>query len=271
MIMPRIMGVVNVTPDSFSDGGNFMDVKGAVDHALRMIDEGADVLDVGGESTRPGADPVSAVDECERVLPVIRGIRAVNATIPISIDTMKAHVARAAVEAGATIVNDVSAGRFDQSMLDVVASLAVPYIVMHMQGEPRTMQQDPTYHDVVAEVRQMLIERVTASHNAGIRDVYIDVGIGFGKTLEHNLALLANLQSFQNIGAGQVLGISRKRFLGMITGIERPADRDAATMIVHALLLRHNVAMIRVHNVQAASTMLRLAAAFDRASVRPVS
>lgn len=259
MTVPQIMGVVNVTPDSFSDGGMVGDVQGAVDHALRLIDDGADILDIGGESTRPGAEPVAPAAEQQRVVPVIRGIRAVNSTIPISIDTTKASVARAAVEAGATMVNDVSAGRFDNSMLSVVADLDVPYIVMHMQGAPRTMQDAPTYHDVCDEVHDFLVERVAAASQAGIRTVYVDVGIGFGKTLQHNLTLLQHLGRFQGIGAGQVLGISRKRFLGALAGIERPADRDAVTMVAHALLLHHNVAMLRVHNVAAARTMLTVA------------
>lgn len=256
MIIPKIMGVVNVTPDSFSDGGQFASVQGAVDHALRLIDEGADVLDIGGESTRPGSLPVSADEELQRVLPVITGIRAVNASIPISIDTTKADVARAAVEAGATIVNDVSAGRFDAAMLGTVAELGVPYVVMHMQGQPRTMQEAPSYEDVSSDVHAFLSERVNAASAAGIDTVYVDVGIGFGKTLQHNLTLLSDLGRFSTIGAGQILGISRKRFLGALTGIDRPADRDAVTMVAHALLLHHTVAMIRVHNVAGAHAML---------------
>lgn len=253
---PKIMGVVNVTPDSFSDGGQFDSVQGAVNHALRLIDEGADVLDIGGESTRPGALPVTTEDEHQRVLPVINGIRAVNASIPISIDTTKADVARAAVEAGATMVNDVSAGRFDAAMLNIVADLGVPYVVMHMQGQPRTMQEAPTYDDVAADVHAFLTERVNAASASGINTVFVDVGIGFGKTLQHNMTLLRELGRFSTIGAGQILGISRKRFLGALAGIERPADRDAVTMVAHALLLHHDVAMIRVHNVAGARAML---------------
>jgi dihydropteroate synthase len=256
MIIPKIMGVVNVTPDSFSDGGQFASVQGAVDHALRLIDDGADVLDIGGESTRPGALPVTTEDEHQRVLPVINGIRAVNGSIPISIDTTKADVARAAVEAGATLVNDVSAGRFDAAMLSIVADLGVPYVVMHMQGQPRTMQEAPTYDDVSADVHAFLLERVNAASTAGIGTIYVDVGIGFGKTLQHNMTLLRDLGRFSTIGAGQVLGISRKRFLGALTGIDRAADRDAVTMVAHALLLSHNVEMIRVHNVAGARAML---------------
>jgi len=256
MNMPRIMGVVNVTPDSFSDGGQFASVRGAVDHALRLIDEGADLLDIGGESTRPGALPVAAAEEHQRVLPVITGIRAVNASIPISIDTTKADVARAAVEAGVTIVNDVSAGRFDAAMLGTVAELGVPYVVMHMQGQPRTMQEAPSYEDVSSDVHAFLSERVNVASAAGIDTVYVDVGIGFGKTLQHNMTLLRDLSRFSTIGAGQVLGISRKRFLGSLTGIDRAADRDAVTMVAHALLLQHNVEMIRVDNVAGARAML---------------
>ena len=249
MTVPRIMGIVNVTPDSFSDGGLFHDRHAAIDHALALIDQGADILDVGGESTRPGAEPVSIDVEIERVVPVIEGIRAHNTDVLISVDTMKADVAMASVAAGASIVNDVTAGRFDPEMLPTVAQLNVPYIAMHMQGAPRTMQDAPMYDDVVAEVRSFLVERVESARSAGIREVYVDVGIGFGKTLKHNLALLQNLNAFGDIGAGQLLGISRKGFLGTLTGIDRPVERDGPTALVHALLMTANVSIVRVHNV----------------------
>ncbi|MFM8771348.1 MAG: dihydropteroate synthase [Candidatus Kapaibacterium sp.] len=256
MTLPRIMGIVNVTPDSFSDGGQFTSAASAIEHALRLADEGAHILDIGGESTRPGAEPVSLATELERVIPVIEGIRERNAHIDISIDTTKSAVASAAVAAGATMVNDVSAGRFDPEMLATVAEAGVPYVAMHMQGAPRTMQQDPHYTDVVAEVRDFLLERSAAAHHAGIREVYVDVGIGFGKSIRQNLELLQNLKTFSTIAAGQLLGISRKRFIGTLAGIERPEDRDGATALLHALLLPANVSIVRVHEVRRVTELL---------------
>jgi len=254
---PKIMGVVNVTPDSFSDGGRFSSRRDAIDHALMMIDEGADVIDVGGESTRPGALPVDVDIELERVIPVIEGIRSIHPTIEISVDTTKAMVANEAVEAGATMINDVTAGLSDSLMFLCAASLRVPMIVMHMQGVPRTMQDEPLYSDVVTEVYDMLRERVLAAREAGIKEVWVDVGIGFGKTLDHNLTLLRNLATFNNLGP-QVVGISRKRFLGSITGVEEAEQRDTATALLHALLLQQNARMIRVHNVKVIAELRKL-------------
>lgn len=256
--LPRLMGVVNVTPDSFSDGGQWYGTTDAVEHALRLLDEGADIVDVGGESTRPGASPVDATEELARTIPVIRGIRAARPSAVISIDTSKSRVAHAAVEAGASIVNDVTAGTHDKTMLSMVASLGVPYIAMHMRGQPRTMQERPHYNDVVAEVQAFLAERLSAAREAGIQDVWLDPGIGFGKTLEHNLSLLRSLSTFVAM-APVVLGISRKRFLGALTGIEDAAQRDAATMVTHALLLHHGCAVIRIHNVAMARGLLDIA------------
>jgi dihydropteroate synthase len=262
MTMPRIMGIVNVTPDSFSDGGMLASASAAVEHALMLVQQGADILDIGGESTRPGAAPVSLATERARVIPVIEAIRAVNSKIEISIDTTKSVIARMAVDAGATMVNDVSAGRFDAAMLGTVAALNVPYVAMHMQGAPRTMQNDPHYDDVEVEVKNFLLERVASAYSAGIKEVYVDVGIGFGKTYEHNLTLLDNLTSFNNIGAGQLLGISRKRFIGTMLGIENPADRDEATADLHVKLLPANVSIVRVHNVELVRRMVTPVAVF---------
>lgn len=250
------MGVVNVTPDSFSDGGIFANAQQAVDHALRLVAEGADILDIGGESTRPGSQGIHADEEISRVVPVISGIREVNPLIPISIDTTKSVVATAALEAGATMVNDVSAGTSDNSMLDVVARHDVPYIIMHMLGQPRTMQNDPRYENVVEDIANYLAERTALARERGITQVYVDPGIGFGKTVEHNLALLRSLERFSGIADGLLLGISRKRFLGAVTGITEPAERDVATAIAHALLIDKPVDIIRVHNV-ALSSQLR--------------
>ena len=257
-MFPKIMGIVNVTPDSFSDGGQFASHEAAVEHALVLVDQGADILDVGGESTRPGASPVPADQEYERVIPVIEGIRKHNREVAISVDTSKAIIAKDAVEAGATMINDVTAGRHDANLFQVAAEMRVPLILMHMQGEPRTMQDNPTYDDVTMDVARFLKERVDRAREAGVSEVYVDPGIGFGKTLEHNLALLRSLESLTEI-ALVVLGISPQRFLGMLTGIEQASDRDHATALMHALLLPKRAAIVRVHNVEEVALLRRLA------------
>lgn len=249
MQQPLIMGVLNVTPDSFSDGGRFDVREAAVKHAIELLQQGADWIDIGGESTRPGATPVPADLECSRVVPVVSDILAAEPTAQISVDTSKAVVAELALQAGARMINDVTAGRHDPHMFDVVAAHNAPIVLMHMQGEPQTMQQNPHYNQVVEEVAEMLCVRVEAARAAGISTVYVDPGIGFGKTLEHNVALLRNLERLASIGDGIVLGISRKRFLGEITGVQSPEERDTATAFVHALLWKMPVAMLRVHNV----------------------
>jgi len=247
-MFPRIMGIVNVTPDSFSDGGKYVSRQAAIDHALQLIEDGADILDVGGESTRPGAVAVPVDEEYERVIPVIEGIRKENADITISIDTMKTMVALAAIDAGANIINDVSASTYDRGMLEVAALKGVPIILMHMQGEPQTMQKAPTYSHVLNEVASFLQERSDSARNAGVPETFVDPGIGFGKTLDHNMELLRGLDRLAEI-APVVLGISRKRFLGDLTGIKEAVDRDVPTALMHALLLTQNVAIVRVHNV----------------------
>jgi dihydropteroate synthase len=246
----RIVGIVNVTPDSFSDGGKYFNQQRAVAHALELIDAGADVLDIGGESSRPGAEPVAADEEIRRVVPVIEQIRQSHPTIPISIDTTKAVVAERALDAGATMINDISAGRFDPEMFSVAAERQVPIVLMHMQGTPATMQVNPHYSDVIEEILAFLHERINVARAHGIREIIADVGIGFGKTLEHNLTLLANLQRFAVLGVPLLLGISRKRFLGALSGIDEPSERDTVTALMHALLLNGPVEYIRVHNVR---------------------
>lgn len=249
-IFPTIVGIVNVTPDSFSDGGRYYEPSAAIAHARMLIEEGAEILDIGGESTRPGAEPVNAVEELRRVLPVIEGIRREHPTIPISIDTTKAVVARAALDAGATMINDISAGRFDSAMLPLAAERQVPIVLMHMQGTPQTMQHNPTYNDVVEEVFEFLRARIAAARSCGVVTVIADVGIGFGKTLEHNVALLQNLSRFRALRVPLYLGLSRKRLLGALTGIENPLERDVPTAMTHALLLNVPIEYIRVHNVR---------------------
>jgi dihydropteroate synthase len=246
---PSIAGIVNVTPDSFSDGGQFGNSGLAVAHALQLVQQGADLLDIGGESTRPGAAEVSVQEELDRVIPVIEGIRQQNADIPISIDTRKSQVAEQALTAGATIINDVSAGMADVNMFSVAAKHECPIILMHMQGTPATMQNEPVYDNVVATVFDFLHDRINEARAAGVENIIADVGIGFGKTLEHNLELLRSHSVFQHLGVPLMLGISRKRFLGAICGIDNPAERDTATALCHALLLNSGAAFVRVHNV----------------------
>ncbi|MDQ1468136.1 MAG: dihydropteroate synthase, partial [Actinomycetota bacterium] len=227
-----VMGVVNVTPDSFSDGGRFLDPRRAVAHGRELVAAGADLLDVGGESTRPGADPVAVDEELRRVLPVVEALAA-DAAVPVSIDTSKAAVAAAALRAGAAIVNDVTAGLGDPDLLAVVAGAGAALIAMHMQGEPRTMQQAPHYDDVTREVAAFLTARLDAARAAGIRAdaLLADPGIGFGKTIDHNLELLARLADLRAaVGVPIVAGASRKTFLGKLTGDALPSDRDDATL-----------------------------------------
>lgn len=250
---PRaVMGIVNVTPDSFSDGGRFVDRDPAVRHARALVAAGADVLDVGGESTRPGADPVTADEELARVEPVIAAIAGFG--VPVSVDTTKADVAERALAAGASIVNDVSGGRNDPRMLDVVAAVGAGFVIMHMQGAPRTMQVAPHYGDVVAEVSEFLAARVEAAVAAGIdRDrILVDPGIGFGKTVAHNLALLRGLGSVRDAtGAPVLVGASRKGFLGALLGepAVAPDARDDATTATTVWAFTHGAAMVRVHDV----------------------
>jgi len=264
-----VMGVVNVTPDSFSDGGQFLAPGAAIAHGIALAGAGAAVLDIGGESTRPGAEPVDARTEIERVIPVIEGLRA-SIDIPISVDTTKSQVAVRAIDAGATIVNDVSAGTMDSDMLAVVAAAGAGYIAMHMQGAPRLMQADPQYHDVVGEVVAFLATRLDAARGAGIAEdaLMADPGIGFGKTIEHNLALLANLDELiAGLGVPLLVGTSRKSFLGRITGVEAPEARDDATLATVMWALERGAAMVRVHDVQGSVQVAAVLGALARATV----
>ncbi len=245
------MGVVNVTPDSFSDGGRFLPVDAAIAHGLALIAEGADLLDIGGESTRPGADAVSVDDEIARIVPVITGLRAATDR-PISIDTRKAAVAEAAIKAGASLWNDVTALSGDPAALATAARLGVPVILMHMQGEPQTMQADPRYGDVVAEVCAYLVERANLAMVAGVarEAISLDPGIGFGKTLNHNLTLLAHLDALKALGFPVVLGVSRKRFIqGLDPSATEPTDRLGGSIAAALAGARAGVDVLRVHDV----------------------
>ncbi len=247
-----LMGIVNVTPDSFSDGGRFFDPSAAINHALALIREGADMVDVGGESTRPNATPVSEEEELRRVLPVIEGL-AGRITIPISIDTMKPNVARAALQAGASIVNDVAASRGDDDMWRAVAEAGAGYVTMHMQGTPQTMQSSPEYRDVVAEVGEFFTDRLSRLEQAGVQreQVVLDVGIGFGKSLEHNLLLLGQLDSFTKSRRPMLLGASRKSFIPKVSGESDGADRLAGSLACACWGVQRGVSIIRTHDVAA--------------------
>ncbi len=246
---PRVVGVINLTPDSFSGDGLAGNVEAAVAQGMRMAEEGADMLDVGGESTRPGADEISMDEELQRVLPVIEQLVA-RTSLPIAIDTSRPEVMRAAVAAGAGMVNDVYALRRDGA-IDAVAELGVPVCLMHMQGEPRSMQDDPHYDDVVGDVHRFLTDRLFACELAGIdrRKVMVDVGFGFGKTLEHNLALLAALDRFSNLGSGVYAGLSRKAMIGKLTGRAQPADRAVGSVAAALIAVQRGARMVRVHDV----------------------
>jgi dihydropteroate synthase len=262
------MGVVNVTPDSFSDGGLFLDPDAAVEHGRTLAAEGAAILDVGGESTRPGAEPVTEDEELRRVLPVVEGLAGGGARI--SIDTTKAAVARAALDAGATIVNDVSALRFDSDLAGVAADAGADLCLMHMLGEPRTMQEDPRYDDVVSEVRAFLEQRMEVAVRAGVPEerVWLDPGIGFGKTVDHNLELLRRLEEIVAIGRPVVIGTSRKSFLGKLTGGRREDERLPGTIATNVLALERGAAVFRVHDVAPVVDALRVAAATVRREER---
>jgi dihydropteroate synthase len=260
-----VMGVVNVTPDSFSDGGLYFDAGTAIAHGLELAADGADVLDIGGESTRPGAQPVDVRAELDRVLPVIEGLRERGTSARISIDTSKAAVAAAALDAGAALVNDVTALRGDPAMAELVAARNVPCCLMHMLGDPRTMQVDPHYDDVVSDIKAFLEERIAFAVAAGIAEerILVDPGIGFGKTVEHNLELLARLDELVALGRPVVIGTSRKSFLGRVTG--RSVDeRLAATVATNVLAYERGARVFRVHDVAPVRDALVIASATVR-------
>ena len=255
---PRVMGIVNVTPDSFSDGGAHDNVDAAVAHALRLAAEGADILDVGGESTRPGAEPVGVDEELRRVIPVIERL-ARESPLPISVDSSKPEVMRAAVAAGAGMLNDVYALR-GEGALDAAASLATPVVLMHMQGEPRSMQAEPHYEDVVSEVFRFLAERIFAAEMAGIdkKRIVVDPGFGFGKNRDHNLALLAQLRRFEELGVPVLAGLSRKKTIGELTGRSDPRERVHGSVAAHLIAAQHGARLLRVHDVAATVDALQV-------------
>jgi dihydropteroate synthase len=253
------MGVVNVTPDSFSDGGRFVDPDHAVQHGITLTRQGADLLDIGGESTRPGSTPVGAEEEAGRILPVLKSLRERLPDVLLSVDTSKASVARQAIEAGADLINDVTAGTGDPEMLSVVADSRAGYLLMHMQGTPGSMQQNPSYQHVIGEVLDFLRDRMAAATRVGIAAdrLAVDPGIGFGKTLEHNLALLAGLREFEQLDCPLVLGVSRKRWIGDLTG--RPVEeRLAGSLAGAAACVERGAHVLRVHDVAETRDLVRI-------------
>jgi dihydropteroate synthase len=255
---PRVMGIVNVTPDSFSDGGAHDTLEAAVAHGLRLAAEGADILDIGGESTRPGAAEVPVEEELRRTIPVIERL-ARETSLPISIDTSKPEVMRAAVAAGAGLINDVY-GLRREGALDAAAELGVPVVLMHMQGEPRSMQHEPSYDDVVAQVHRFLAERIFAAEMAGIakKRIVVDPGFGFGKTLQHNLTLLAQLERFGELGVPVLAGLSRKRSIGELTGREDARERVYGSVAAHLIAAQRGARLLRVHDVAATVDALKV-------------
>ena len=255
---PRVMGIVNVTPDSFSDGGEHFDADVAIAHGMKLAEEGADLLDIGGESTRPGAEEIPVEEELRRTIPVIEAL-AKRVPIPIAIDTSKPEVMRAAVAAGAGMVNDVY-GLRREGALDTAAALGVPVVLMHMLGEPRTMQTKPEYDDVVGEVHRFLAERIFAAEMAGIakKRIVVDPGFGFGKTSQHNLQLLAQLRRFTELGVPVLAGLSRKKTIGELTGRDAPRERVSGSVAAHLIAAQNGAMLLRVHDVAATLDALKV-------------
>ncbi len=252
-----IMGVLNVTPDSFSDGGLYFDnVEVAVSHAKQMVQEGADIIDVGGESSRPGSDPVSEDEELRRVLPVIKRL-AKELAVPISIDTYKVNVAEACINSGASLINDIS-GISDPAMAELAAKYDAPIIIMHMQGQPKDMQKNPEYKDVVKEICQFFQERIEVAKKAGVKKIIVDPGIGFGKTLEHNLAIMAHVAEFKKLGYPVLVGPSRKSFISQITGVAKE-ERLAGTIAALVACRLQGADIFRVHDVKGCKQALQIA------------
>jgi dihydropteroate synthase len=260
-----VMGILNVTPDSFSDGGLFFKEKKAIDHALRLVEEGADIIDIGGESTRPGSEPVSAQEEIRRTIPVIKAVSR-EVKIPISIDTYKADVARHAIDAGASMVNDISGLRFDPDMPKVVSEYKVPVIIMHIKGRPKDMQQNPQYEALIPEILDYLRISIRLAENFGIREdmIIIDPGIGFGKTFEHNLKIVKNLKEFTRLGRPVAIGVSRKAFIGKILGDVPPSERLEGTLAAVAISIFNGANIVRVHDVKETAKVCKVADAIKK-------
>jgi dihydropteroate synthase len=265
------MGVLNVTPDSFSDGGRWLDPESAVAHAKRLAAEGADVIDIGAETTRPGSEPTSEEEEWRRLLPVLEALRRLPGCPPVSIDTYRFPTAVRSVVAGAAMLNDIYAGRKDKRIFRVAADAGVPIVLMHMLGEPRTMQVEPRYEDVVTEVREFLWERALDAERHGIprSRIILDPGLGFGKTADHNLTLLQRLPEVFPPGYRAMMALSRKAFLGHVLGGAPPEERDLATAVASAVSVMKGARLVRVHNVKATVEALKVAEAVMRGRLAP--
>lgn len=263
-----IMGVLNVTPDSFSDGGLYFDEKKAIQHTHRLIEEGADVIDIGGESTRPGSEPVSVEEEIRRTIPVIKAISR-SVKVPIAIDTYKAEVARQALDAGASIVNDISGLRFDPDMPKVVAEYNVPVIIMHIKGKPKDMQQNPVYEALIPEIMDYFRISIRLATKFGIPEdrIIIDPGIGFGKSFEHNLEIIKNLKEFTLLGKPIAIGVSRKAFIGKILGDVPPSERLKGTTAAVAISILNGANIVRVHDVKEMTRVAKVADAIKRCKI----
>lgn len=262
---PLVMGILNVTPDSFSDGGSFFGHADAIAHARRMVDEGADIIDIGGMSTRPGSAPVEPEEEIRRTAGVIDAIAA-NIGVPVSIDTYRASVAKAALEAGASIINDISGLNFDPAMAPLAAGADVPVVLMHIKGTPRDMQKNPVYEALLPEIMDSLRGSIHKAQDAGIDKIIIDPGIGFGKTFDHNLEILGHIDEFAALGHPVLVGPSRKAFLGHLTGGAPESDRLEATAAAIAISAYKGVSIVRVHDVKAMSRVVRVAHAIRKGS-----
>lgn len=258
MSFPKIMGIVNVTPDSFSDGGRFYDPGLAVKHAFELIEDGAEYIDIGGESTRPGAQSVNEEEELSRILPVIKAIIKEKPDTIISVDTTKPFVALRAVGEGVKLINNISGTKNNDELLKIASDNQVGFIIMHIQGEPRTMQVNPVYKNVVEDVFKELEHSINYATGKGVKKIIADVGIGFGKSLEHNIELLRNLEKFKILNIPLLIGISRKSFIGKLLNIEKTDDRDLPTVMLHALLLTKPIDIIRVHNVKNINMLRKL-------------
>ncbi len=247
---PKIMGILNLTPDSFSDGGKYYAHNSAVKHAISMIEAGADIIDIGGESTRPGAPEVSQEEELNRVIPIVKELKSLYPNLALSIDTTKSKVALEALKLGADIINDISGLQFDDKIAQYVAEFEKALIIMHIKGVPRNMQIEPEYDDCTQEVYDFLQNKISIARSFGVKNVIADIGIGFGKTYQNNWELLRNLSKFEELNVPIALGISRKSFIGKMFNIDEASDRDFETALIHSLLLNKKVDIIRVHNVE---------------------
>lgn len=256
---PKIMGIVNVTPDSFSDGGKYFSIDDAVNHAFKLIDEGADIIDIGGESTRPGSDPVSLEEELRRTIPVIKNIHQQRKDIIISIDTTKSEVSKQALDSGAQIINDISGLTFDEKMIDVAKEYNSGIVIMHIKGNPKTMQENPEYNDVVKEVYDFLLVQSIKAKQNDIDKIIVDPGIGFGKRIEDNFTLIKNLDYFQSLGYPVMIGLSKKSFIGKTLNLESD-QREIGTIILETISILKSARIIRTHNVKYCNQLVKLAA-----------